>query len=324
MRVLLATLAFLVFTGPAPAEWMYGATCNSLFRFDSDSPGTVYGSVPVFEDPDTCLHSLDVDQPSGVLYGAWYWYNCPILCPPLPTGIVALDPTTGAVQYLWNAPGYPSPFRVDGEFDVDPGSGEIRLIDSQVGTNFRVDPHTGTATLDSPIFPFREVLVIAQAPGHDPGTGSDTFAIAYRPGPPSGFDLVRIGGPGGVPPASTGALTVLAPVDLPATSWPTGFDISPSGVAYVSAIVFPAASPAVALGGEGTDPAHLYTLDLVTGAATDRGVLGPPGGFSTTGIAVVGRAGVTVIPALDGVGLLFLALLLLLVAGKRLEALRDR
>lgn len=285
---------------------MYGVSCHHLITFDSAAPGTILRSVQVFDnDSIECLDHIDVDPRSGAIYVS-HFVICQMLCPPLPRAVSRLDPETGALNFVWIDPGYGLPFTAWGDFAVDPASGEIRSPGLPIGSNVHIDVPSGALVADAPYSLLREVSALA----FDAAGGA--FALAQRETSPEDFDLFRLGGSAGVPPAASGELTQLASITT-GTGEPSlpSFDISPTGAAYLLASYWPPGSRV----GEGVPSNNLLlTVDLASGAVVPLGEIASPDDswpfYTVTGIAVAGARGAIAIPALDRAGLALLALLL--------------
>lgn len=297
---------------------MYGVTCHHLITFDSAAPGTILRSVQVFaDDSSDCLGAIDVDPQSGAIYVSHY-YLCFMLCPPTGHDVSRLDPETGALDPIWIDPGDGLPFSAWGDFDIDPASGEIRSPGYPIGSNVHIEVPSGALVADTPYSLLREVSALA----FDPAGAA--LALAPRETSPEDLDIFLLGGPGGVPPASSGELTQLASITtgIGASSYPT-FDISPTGAAYLLASYWP---PGLRVG-EGVPSNNLlFTVDLASGALVPLGeVASPDNGwplYTVTGIAVAGARGAIAIPALEGGGVATLAVLLA-AAGAWLLARRE-
>lgn len=291
----------------AAAETMFGVVCTSLLTFDSTDPGTIRRAIQVFPENSRCLGFIDVDPMSGSAYASWY-YPCHMLCPPSPYGVVRIDPESGETTEVWSSAA-DTPYAFAGDFDVDRTTGEVRGGGYPFGYNLHIDVSLGVMIADTAFSPFREVAALAYAPG------GEAYVLAWQSGPPYGLDLLRLGGAGGVPPASSGELTMIASIPDIQNPYAVGFDISPAGVAYVSTPPGPtsvstADSPrAGRKTGEGGPTRQLYRLDLATGAATALGGI-PSDGEGAVGIAVAGARGAIAIPALERGGAAALAVLL--------------
>lgn len=317
--VLLASLA-----GAARAETMHGATCHTLFRFDSATPGTSDWSISIPGSwNEECLDGLDFDPRSGVLYGHSH-FDCFIACgPEYSTQMFIIDPESAAVTTFWGDNGLSGFFRAVFDIDVMPATGEIRMIGNAGGFNLRLSPLTASVEFDTSLIPSRRIGGVAHSPNSVHAAGTETYAIAYTGEFAMPLDLVRIGGPGGDPPASSGELSVIGTLGVD-VEFVTGFDISPSGTAYMAAIH---SRPGVSRDrgrGWGDLPVHLYTIDLATGAATDLGEIASPDGSYVSAIAAAVPRGAVEIPALGQAAQALLAALLALSGAWILFRRRER
>jgi hypothetical protein len=150
----------------------------------------------------------------------------------------------------------PDSLAIEGsQFGVDfsPIADRLRIV-NEIEDNWRMHPGTGTIVQDTNLSPAMTVAAIAYT---DEGTTTTLYGLDAL-----SDVLVRIGGAGGVPSPNGGAVTTLGPLGVDAEADPA-FDISPSGTAYAALRV-----------GLTT---HLYTIDLVSGAATLVGTLGTGG-----------------------------------------------
>ena len=159
-------------------------------------------------------------------------------------------------------------------------------------------------------------MAVAHRPPASATQGVETYVIGPTPrtGPKvlgePWYQLSRIGGPGGNPPASSGEVTVIGPVDLDAERlW---FDISADGTAFLAALV-----PVPPWDQEN----RLYRVDLTSGALEQIGLIANPGGAAILcGIAVAPPGlgeGVVAIPALSPLGIALFALALCAAAFRR-------
>jgi len=310
-------LAFvLVLFGPgmARAETIYASWIHyapggvpPLTRFDSATPELQ--EDPFSETPLLGPYSLDFDLVTGQLWGFNY-FECNITCPPSPPPVI-IDLETGTPTNP-QLPGFLASTFEGRDTDIDPVTRELRYFSS--------DGDNGTYSLDSLQWQFGTPLKVsfgAAAVAHRPpggGTiGVETYAIGRLRGQPAGspwYHLVRIGGPEGNPPVSSGEVTVIAPIDLEAERlW---FDISQSGEAYL-AVLLPYDPPG--------EENKLYSVDLSTGALDFLGVIAMPAGSGgasfLSGIAAAPSGpgdGILAIPALSPFGAALFALVLALAA----------
>lgn len=281
--------------GPLSAETIYGAACDRLVRFDSATPETIDESIDLPGIFPYCLAGLDFDPRTGRLYGFGV-QECLILCPPDPLrALFVIDPESGAAEQIWSIQSVAQAYFGITDLDVIPATGEIRFSNGLGGFNLRFHPATGVETLDSPMTPVRPLAGLAHSPNSPSSTSVATLAIAMASDPGTPPDLVRIGGPAGQPPASSGELTVIAPLDV-VLQQVAGFDISPSGAAFIA-------------GGNGA-AFHLYSVDLVTGAASDLGAIGGASGPFISGLAIDVTRGISAVPTLGEAGVVAFALVL--------------
>lgn len=280
-----------------------GHVDHRLLRFDSASPWDLERSLPIDGAIDEFTEvSLEFDPVTADLYGFGFW-QCQVTCPAIATDPMRIDPLTGDLSHLdW--PGLPQIEFAPSDKDIDPQTHELRLF-SQSGGNFRysldslalhVDP-----ALDLPGYAF----AIAHKRPAEGGGGVETFAIFWEY--ENGIQLARIGEAGGAPPASSGTVTLIGPVDVRGRI--VGFDISESGEAFLSTYDDIERSR----DDHRSYASWLYAIDLETGETQELGTIATPPGSYVSGIAVAPphrTAGAPEIPALSHIGLLALSLLL--------------
>jgi hypothetical protein len=291
------------------AETLYAVSSGvssgwTLIWFDSEAPGTLLGARPITGELEFYSDlAIEFDPQTRDLY-AFAYPQCQITCPPSPVVPVSIDLASGASSWLdW--PGFPS-FQLSlFDFDIDPATRELRMIPDP-RTNYRYSLNTFELFVDpAPDTPGRYEALAHPPPGS--AHGGETLAIFYPPAFPAVAHLARIGGPGGNPPASTGEVTVLGPIDVP--QYVRGFDISPGGEAYLLAHT------------EDWTEARLYRLNLETLTTEDLGAIATPspGGNFVYAIAAApaGLGAVVEVPAASSAGLAALALLLAMAAVRR-------
>jgi hypothetical protein len=220
---------FLLFLLAAPSR-MWGETIYALsggwrlIWFDSETPGTLIGSLPITGDLGGYLGmTIEFDPQTRELY-AFAYPNCEILCPTSPVHPGRIDLATGESSLLdW--PGFPSDQLSLYDFDIHPVTREVRMIQYAL-TNYRYSLNALELHVDQPLDTPGRYQALAHAP---PGGahGGETLAIYYPPVYPLVPHLARIGGVAGNPPASAGEVTVLGPIDIPHLV--RGFDISAGG-----------------------------------------------------------------------------------------------
>lgn len=167
-------------------------------------------------------------------------------------------------------------------------------------TNYRYSLNTFELHVDQPLDTPGRYEALAHPPPSG-AHGGETLAIYYPPAYPPVAHLARLGGVAGNPPASSGEVTVIGPIDIP--RYVRGFDISPSGEAYLLAH------------SEDWTEARLYRLNLETLVTEDLGAIATPspGGDFVYAIAAAPLGlgpSIVEIPAVSRGGLVLLALLL--------------
>lgn len=277
----------------------------ALLQFDSASPGVMQRVVPITNGAlwgsDA---SLELDPTDGTLY-AFAFDQCQVLCPYEWVRPFIVDPETG-VSTAVNWPGLPPTELWASDKDIHPLTHELRFFGTW-DQNYRYSLESLEFHIDNPLDNPGSGAAVAHTPGGQAGLGVETFALGYPAVPGDGLYLSRIGGPGGVPGASSGEVTTVGPAA--ATGSLRGFDIAASGAAYFSTAEY--------VYGSG-NTSRLYSIDLQNGATQELGVIAVPQPWSqVAGIAVAARGpGVVEVPALSRAGL---AALVLLVAGAGLS-----
>lgn len=303
MRRGLLALLFLL-TGPSQlrGETLYAVVGGwegwQLVWFDSAAPGTLLGSLPITGDLEYYMDmAIEFDPQTRELY-AFAFPQCQITCPPSPVDPVSIDLATGASAWLdW--PGFPSYQIGLHDFDIQPVTRELRMIQPSLG-NLRYSLNDFELHVDLPLdTPGRYEALAHPPPGG--ARGGETLALYYPPVYPLVPHLARLGGVAGSPTASSGEVTVLGPIDVP--HYVRGFDISPGGEAYL-----------LALPEDGSE-ARLYRLNLETLGTQDLGAIATPspGGDFVFAIAAAPRGlgpSIVEIPAVSLSGLVVLAMLL--------------
>lgn len=281
-------------------ETIYATNGAMLWSFDSDSPGTVAFAAELPEEFELLSGtSLETDPSSGALY-SFSTQECNILCPPLPVVVRRLDPLTGTAS----ATGWPDlPGGADDK-SVHPGTRELRLLDAS-GGNWKLTLSTFELVEESPLDLPGYYPALAHAPAVAGGGEITTYAI--RTPDFFSYDLVRLGGPGGDPPASSGEVTTIGALALDGALG--GFDVGADGTAYL------AVSDLAAVGGAALT--RLFTVDLGTAALTEVGAIAGSEDGPVTGIAVASSglgAPVLAIPTLSPVALAGLVVVLAMAA----------
>lgn len=219
---------------------IYGVTTgNQLVRFNSSTPGTLttVGAITGLQGGENIL-GIDFRPATGQLYGLGSTSR-----------IYRIDKTTGAATAV-GAPFTPALSGTDFGFDFNPTVDRIRIV-SNTGQNLRANPNDGTVINDGAINPgtFQPT-----AAAYTNSFGGATTTMLYDIDAATDQLLLQN-------PANAGTITVVGPLgaDFMAVN---GFDIfAGNGTAYaVSASIL------------GTP--QLYTINLMTGAATPAGAIG--------------------------------------------------
>jgi hypothetical protein len=241
---------FIVFLGCAchcaQAETIVAVTeSNVLLTFDSEKPGEILSALPVtgLQAGEDVL-GLDARPATGQLYALTR------------TRLYTIDPNTSAATLVASLVADPTdataPFAAlagaDFGIDFNPAVDRLRVV-SNAGENLRINPNNGLVITDTPLAYGASDANVGKAPS--------IVEVAYTnntPGSPTtllGLEsqlfsmktlvdnsvvpsevLVRIGGVNGTPSPGLGELTSLGPFARNGATL-RGFDISPSGHAYV-------------------------------------------------------------------------------------------
>jgi hypothetical protein len=255
----LATVAAAFTAEPAHAGLLATGltTDNRLVTFDTAAPGTLLSSVPVVGLlPGESLVALDYRPLTGLMYAVGN------------TSHAYLVASTGQATQVGPA------FDValsGSAFDIDfsPNADRLRIVGNNE-QNMRWNPITGVIVDGDPVTVGVQPDVNLSPPGavvaaaytnddNDASTSSTLFGID------SGTDsLVRIGGIDGTPSPNNGVVTTIGPLGAD-TSELAGLDV-PLGAST-------AAFASLTVGGV----SQLHSVNLVTGAATLIGAIGPSG-----------------------------------------------
>jgi hypothetical protein len=275
--MLLRLVGFFVFLGSsgASAETIFGlGVSNRLYRFDSASPASItfigtgaISGLPAGEQ----LIAIDFrpvapDSPASAFNGTLYGLGNS-------NRLYTIDTATGTATAVGNS----GAFILNGASfgtDFNPVVDRLRVV-SDADQNVRLNPNDGMLTATDTALAY-----VAGDPGF--GVNPNVVASAYTNnfggaqvttlyGIDAGRDvLVRQGGINGAPSPNGGQLTTIGALGRN-TSNDVGFDVSGlSGVAY--------ASLTTRLGPLDTS-SDLYTIDLLTGAATLVDSIGQPAGL---------------------------------------------
>ena len=250
------------------AELIAGSAPNGkLVLFASDSPEDVAVVQLTGLQPGEEILGIDVRPATGRLYALGS-----------SSRIYTLDPASGNATALTGEPFTPALSGRRFGFDFNPTVDRIRIT-SHTGQNLRAHPDTGL------IVGVDTNLAYAV---DDPGFGSAPGVVASAyinndTNPATGTELLNIDAARGVlvvqNPPNLGALTTRGPLGLEVSDI-AGFDVAGSdGTAYAALV--PAGQPG------NSARASLYTINLMTGAATHIGKIGGP--KPLTSLATLGQ-----------------------------------
>jgi len=154
----------------------------------------------------------------------------------------------------------------------NPVPDRIRVV-SNTGQNLRLNPDTGAvAAVDVNLNPPTGVVGAAYTNNFAGATAATLFGINSNP---PGGQLVRIGGPDGVPSPNGGVVTTIGPLGVP-TDVLVGFDIAAADGTAFASFINPLIVPPF-------NPGDLYTIDLTTGSASFVGGIGGVGSVTGPG-----------------------------------------
>jgi hypothetical protein len=244
---------------------------NRLVSFDTASPGTVSVKPITGIGPGQSVRGVDVRPSTGQVFisavATGSANNSRI-------STYTVDPTTASATSVGQTS---SP--VPGAGDVETGYGfnplaaippgdRIRYVNTS-DENSQLDPTGLSATNEADLDPAPVEVVAASYDRNVFGTPATTLFAIDR----AGKALVRIGGVDGAPSPNDGFVTAIGPLTPTINSFAdAGFDISPSGIAYAALVPM--------------NSARLHTVNLVTGAATEVGLIGD-GAFDPFSLAIL-------------------------------------
>lgn len=282
----------------AQAETIVGLVeGNNLVTFDSARPGDLLSALPITGlTSGELILGIDFRPETGQLYGFGH-LGAPgvrLYIFDLVTGAATLVSTLAADPADTTDP-YTDVFGTDFGVDFNPVPDRIRLV-TDTGQNLRVNPDTGVVTTDTPLaFAAGDPnagripkVVDAAYSNNDANATSTTLYGLEGIDPDLGCQktqtdgtvvralcLVRQGGADGTPSPNLGQIFTLGPFGKEGIK-AKGFDISPSGTAFV----------AVQLKEDPLTTFVLVTVDLTNGADSSRGPVGD-GSVRLKDIAVV-------------------------------------
>jgi hypothetical protein len=249
--------------GPGVGELVYGVTTsNLLISFNSGAPGTILSSVAItgLQTGETIL-GIDFRPATKQLYGLGSTSR-----------LYTINLVTGAATAV--APQFtPALSGTAFGFDFNPTVDRIRIT-SSAGQNFRLDPSTATAVIDTNLAYASGDVNAAATPRVVGSAYTNSFSGATSTtlyDIDSNLDILVTQNP-----PNNGTLNTVGPLGFN-TSDLVGFDIS-----RVSSIAFASlTAPAGAT-------SQLFTVNLTTGAVTLVGTIG--GGVALNDIAIVPAA----------------------------------
>ena len=247
------------------AEQIYGLTTGAgLFSFDSATPNTVSAVIPITGiDSGFALKRIDFRVANGQLYGF------AVNVGGASGQVYLINVNTGAASAVGSAVALPGPATTFFATDFNPVVDRLRAVGIS-GANYRFNPNDGSLqSMDSNVnfdpgdpnfdadFP-AQVVGLAYTNNITGAVTTTLYAYDFT------NDVIATqGGLNGTPSPNGGLLFTVGASGIVTASASIGFDISPTGVAYLSADV------------DGTGQDNLYTVNLATGAAT---LVGPIGG----------------------------------------------
>lgn len=279
-KVGIAGLGTLLLSVSANAEVIYLTNGSNLFTTDNTSLAAVT-TVPITNlQLGETLVGIDVRPASpGTLYGVGSANR-----------VYTIDRTSGRAVVVGSA----SQFTLNGTAfgtDFNPVPDRIRQV-SNTEQNLRLNPNDGTLSgTDTLLTPAGNIVAVAYDRNFTRFAGNTTPTTLFGIDSVAGT-LVRIGGVDGSPSPNLGAVTSIGSLNLGTNlNENIGFDIS-GGTGTL-------AFASITVGGQ----SRLYTVDLTTGAATNRGTIGAgvtpflglaaasapePGTFALLGVAATG------------------------------------
>lgn len=203
--------------------------------------------------PGEVLLGIDVRPATGELYGLGS-----------SSRLYTIDIVSGKATAIGTAPFTPALSGTSFGFDFNPTVDRIRVV-SDAGQNLRLHPVTGAVAAT-------DTNLVYAATDAGAGTTPAAAAAAYTNNdndPATGTMLFDIDAARGVlvlqSPPNNGVLSTIGSLGVGMTTTTLGFDVAGSdGTAYAALLL------------EGEKRAGLYTIDLITGAATWVGRIGGP------------------------------------------------
>ena len=269
---------------------------NQLISFDTTSPGTVQGPIPVTGLGST--HTLrGIDYRPGTGPGAGALFGMAVTTGSANNSqvfIYSIDPVTGAATSVGTAGAIPLAADVAGDFDFNPAVDRIRYV-NVLDENSRYNPNNGALTgNDTDLAPAATTDIVGAAYDHNIG-----FDVTMAPPPGLVTTLWEIDrntstlsmqgsfhGTGANGSPNGGIVSDLGPLGVTLDAGAeAGFDISTNGGAYAALTVggvaglytinLPEGTTATLIGPIGGSPADVYDLSIVAPDTDGDGLVFP-------------------------------------------------
>ena len=242
-------------------------TSLSLFSFSSSNPGAISALTPITGiTAGFTLEGIDFRPATGQLYGLAYNGTNTAQLYVLNT-VSGVASSVGAQFAIGSAQGG---FGLSIGIGFNPSVDLLRVVTGTNG-NFRVNPTTGVISTPAD-------GGLAYAPGDVNFNSSYQVAEAdYLGGNLYDIDYINNVLAQQNPP-NNGTLNTIGPLGITLTSGTrsTGFDIGPTGIAYLSGKI----------AGDTGNRQRLFTVNLANGNATSVGLIGTDSNFNIVDLAV--------------------------------------
>lgn len=257
---LLLALSAGVSLSAAQTTIIYGHnTANDhLVTFSPTAPQTLLSDIALIGlNANEALVGIDFRPATGELYG--------LAVARFASRLVKINTSTGILSTVTPGPTPVLNFQLQYDISFNPVVDRIRVISSANG-NIRLHPDNDTlaGTDSAPAYVAGDVHagvtpMLGQLAYTNSNVGATiTTAFAIDSGTAK---LVRFGGPDGSPSPNGGALTTVGPLGITPSSMRGGFDIRAGSNAAFAMLTTPSGS-------------NLYSINLMTGAATLLGAVG--------------------------------------------------
>ena len=243
--VWLAALILLLPSVATHAIPLVGTDGSNLYKFDSQSPGTVATVQITGMVGGDKLVGVDYRPATGELYGTGRQGH-----------LYKVNPATGAAEFAFYSFVTYTLSGVAFGTDISAVDDKVRVV-SHTGQNLRLDPSDGSLVASDTPVSQNGIAAISYSNGYPGATSTTCYGINATAG-----TLVRIGSVDGEPNGpETGIVTTVGSLGFGGGIDQTvGFDVGPNGVAYA----------AINFGGA----LRLYTINLNSGAASQVGQIG--------------------------------------------------